>query len=148
MSKFSNFKIKRPKPVKKLENGGRSGPLRQNLPPEKNSPLDPPVTGWVRLILFKKIRIFTCFDLVKRGGVEWISKFCPVKGSSSHLHPQWNVLRRVSLVGMITDQSDIVNMKNMIFTLLWFSFLKFLFCFPFGWPMMKDCRSTVCAIAE
>ena len=33
MSKFSNFKIKWPKSVKKLENGGRLGPLRQNVPP-------------------------------------------------------------------------------------------------------------------
>ena len=37
MSKFSNFKIKWPKSVKKLENGGRLGPLRQNLPPPKKN---------------------------------------------------------------------------------------------------------------
>ena len=33
MSIFSNFKIKWPKSVEKLENGGRLSPLRQNLPP-------------------------------------------------------------------------------------------------------------------
>ena len=33
MSKFSNFKIKWPKSVEKLDNGGRLGPLRQDLPP-------------------------------------------------------------------------------------------------------------------
>ena len=33
MSKFSNFKIKWTKFEKKLENGGRLGPLRQNFPP-------------------------------------------------------------------------------------------------------------------
>ena len=45
MSKFSIFKIKWPKSVEKLENGGRLSPLRQNLPPpkKKNGPLDPPV---------------------------------------------------------------------------------------------------------
>ena len=47
MSKFSNFIIKWPKSVEKLENGGRLGPLRQNSPPpppkKKNGPLDPPV---------------------------------------------------------------------------------------------------------
>ena len=42
MSKFSNFKIKWPKSVEKLENGGRLGPLRQDLPP-KNDPLDSPL---------------------------------------------------------------------------------------------------------
>ena len=48
MSKFSNFKIKWPKPVEKLENGGRLDPLRQNLAPQ-NGPLDPPVraTRWL-----------------------------------------------------------------------------------------------------
>ena len=49
MSKFSNFKIKWPKSVEKLENGVRLGPLRQNMPPQKqkqkNGPLDPPVSG-------------------------------------------------------------------------------------------------------
>ena len=43
MSKFSNFKIKWPKSVEKLENGGRLGPLRQDLAPQKNDPLDPPL---------------------------------------------------------------------------------------------------------
>ena len=33
MSKFSNFKIKWPKSMETLENGGRVGPLRQRLPP-------------------------------------------------------------------------------------------------------------------
>ena len=33
MSKLSNFEIKWPKSVEKLENGGRIGPLRQDLPP-------------------------------------------------------------------------------------------------------------------
>ena len=33
MSKFSNFKIKWPKSVEKLDNGGRLGPLSQDLPP-------------------------------------------------------------------------------------------------------------------
>ena len=37
MSKFSNFKIKWPKSVEKLENGGRLGPLRQDLPPPPNT---------------------------------------------------------------------------------------------------------------
>ena len=50
MSKFSNVKIKWPKSVEKLENGGRLGPLRQDLPPPqkknkqtKNGTLDPPL---------------------------------------------------------------------------------------------------------
>ena len=45
MSKFSNLKIKWPKSVEKLENGGRLGPLRQDLPPPPppNGPLDPPL---------------------------------------------------------------------------------------------------------
>ena len=37
MSKFINFKIKWPKSVGKHENGGRVGPLRQNLPPKKTN---------------------------------------------------------------------------------------------------------------
>ena len=37
MSKFSNFKIKWPKSVEKLYNGGRLGPLRQDFPPKKKS---------------------------------------------------------------------------------------------------------------
>ena len=45
MSKLSNFKIKWPKSVEKLENWGRLGPLRQDLPPKKNGPLDPPMQG-------------------------------------------------------------------------------------------------------
>ena len=44
MSKFSNFKIKWPKSVEKLENGDRLAPLRQDLPP-KNGPLDPQEQG-------------------------------------------------------------------------------------------------------
>ena len=43
MSKFSNFKINWPKSVEKLENGGRLGSLRQDLPPPHNDPLDPPL---------------------------------------------------------------------------------------------------------
>ena len=43
MSKFSNSKIKWPISGEKLENGGRLGPLRQNLPPPPNGPLDPSV---------------------------------------------------------------------------------------------------------
>ena len=35
MSKFSNYKIKWPKSVEELDNGGRLGPLRQDLPPKK-----------------------------------------------------------------------------------------------------------------
>ena len=35
MSKFSNFKIKWPKSVEKLENGDRLGRLRQDLPTKK-----------------------------------------------------------------------------------------------------------------
>ena len=38
MTKFSNFKIKWPKSVEKLENGGRLGPLRQNSPPPPKRP--------------------------------------------------------------------------------------------------------------
>ena len=43
MSKFSNFKIKWPKSVEKLDNGGRLGPLRQDCPPppQKKNPLNP-----------------------------------------------------------------------------------------------------------
>ena len=41
MSKFSNFKIKWPKSVKKLHNGGRLGPLRQDLPPPKKKWIRP-----------------------------------------------------------------------------------------------------------
>ena len=37
MSKFSNFKIKWPKSVEKLENGGSLSPLRQKLPPPNRS---------------------------------------------------------------------------------------------------------------
>ena len=43
MSKFSNFKIKWPKSVEKLHNGGRLGPLRQDIPPKKIDQLDPPL---------------------------------------------------------------------------------------------------------
>ena len=43
MSEFSYFKIKWTKSVEKLDNGGRLGPLRQDLPPQKNDPLDPPL---------------------------------------------------------------------------------------------------------
>ena len=31
-----------------------------------------------------KTRIWMDMDLAERGGVEWVSKFCPLKGSSSH----------------------------------------------------------------
>ena len=31
---------------------------------------------------FEKIRIWMDMDLAKRGGEEWVSKLCPVKGSS------------------------------------------------------------------
>ena len=45
MSKFSNFKIKWPKSVEKLENVGRLGPPPPKLAaPPKNDLLDPPVT--------------------------------------------------------------------------------------------------------
>ena len=48
MSKLSNFKIKWPKSVEKLENGGRLGPFRQDLPPKK--------TGrWIRLYVDEPI---------------------------------------------------------------------------------------------
>ena len=30
---------------------------------------------------FKKIRIWMDMDLAERSGVEWVSEFCPVKGS-------------------------------------------------------------------
>ena len=50
MSKLSNFKIKWPKSVEKLENGGRLGPSVKTCPPpppppppKKNGPLDPPL---------------------------------------------------------------------------------------------------------
>ena len=42
-SKFSNFKIKWPKSVEKVENGVRLGPLGKNLPPPPTQPLDPPI---------------------------------------------------------------------------------------------------------
>ena len=42
MSKFSNFKIKWAKSVEKLENGGRLGTLRQDLPPP------PKAVRWIR----------------------------------------------------------------------------------------------------
>ena len=35
--------MKWPKSEEKLENGGRLGPLRQDSPPPKNDPLDPPL---------------------------------------------------------------------------------------------------------
>ena len=43
MSKFSNFKIKWPKSVKKLHNGGRLGPLRQDSPPPQKK-----MISWIR----------------------------------------------------------------------------------------------------
>ena len=55
MSKLSNFKMKWPKSVEKLENGGRLGPLRQNLPPPPSGPLDPPVRTYYTLPLFTHV---------------------------------------------------------------------------------------------
>ena len=46
MSKFSNFKIKWPKSVEKLENGVKLGSLRQDLAPQID-PLYPPLRGIV-----------------------------------------------------------------------------------------------------
>ena len=36
--------------------------------------------GWKWGIFYKKILILLDMDLAKRGGVEWVSKFCPVRG--------------------------------------------------------------------
>ena len=38
--------------------------------------------GWKWRIFYKKIRIWMDMDLAKQGGVEWVSKFCPVTGST------------------------------------------------------------------
>ena len=47
--------------------------------------------GWKWGIFYQEIRIWMDMDLAGWGGVEWVSKFCPVKGSSpmgepSHIH--------------------------------------------------------------
>ena len=38
-------------------------------------------------IFYRKIRIWMDMDPAERGGVEWVSEFCPVKGSSSLYRP-------------------------------------------------------------
>ena len=49
--------------------------------------------GWIWGIFYRKIRIWMDMDPAERGGVEWVSEFCPVKGSSlqsdssGHLRP-------------------------------------------------------------
>ena len=52
MSKFSNFKIKWPKSVEKLENGGRLGPLRQDLHPPPKKKTIRWIRPWRRAVLF------------------------------------------------------------------------------------------------
>ena len=37
--------------------------------------------GWIWGIFYRKIRIWMDMDPAERGGVEWVSEFCPVKGS-------------------------------------------------------------------
>ena len=38
--------------------------------------------GWIWEIFYRKIRIWMDMDPAERGGVEWASEFCPVKGST------------------------------------------------------------------
>ena len=38
--------------------------------------------GWIWGIFYRKIRIWMDVDPAEWGGVEWVSEFCPVKGSS------------------------------------------------------------------
>ena len=41
---------------------------------------------WVEMGNFlQKKRIWMDMDLAKRDGVEWVSKFCPVKGSTENI---------------------------------------------------------------
>ena len=37
---------------------------------------------WIWRIFYRKIRIFMDMDPAERSGVEWVSEFCPVKGST------------------------------------------------------------------
>ena len=49
--------------------------------------------GWIWRIFYRKIRIWMDMDLAERGGVEWVSEFCPVKGSRHyHMWQKWIVL--------------------------------------------------------
>ena len=42
--------------------------------------------GWIWGIFYRKIRIWMDMDPAERGGVEWVSAFCPVKGSRSQTY--------------------------------------------------------------
>ena len=41
--------------------------------------------GWKWGIFYQKIRIWMDMDLAEQGGVEWVSKFCFVKGSTAEV---------------------------------------------------------------
>ena len=54
MTKFSNFKIKWPKPVEKVKNEqDRSPPPKFDPPPQKKGPLDPPVPEYFFISIVK-----------------------------------------------------------------------------------------------
>ena len=38
--------------------------------------------GWIWIIFYRKIRKWMDMDPAERGGVEWVSEFCPVKSST------------------------------------------------------------------
>ena len=53
--------------------------------------------GWIWGIFYPKIRIWMDMDPAERGGVEWVSEFCPVKGSNL------DVLRCISIFSFYSD---------------------------------------------
>ena len=73
MSKFSNFKIKWPKSVEKVENGSRLGPLGQN----KTGSLDPPVHKLKLVETSQELLKWNVREQRSGGGGNWFVRYSP-----------------------------------------------------------------------
>ena len=76
--------------------------------------------GWIWGTFYQKIRIWMDTDPAERGGMEWVSEFCPVKGSSPDPRTFEN---RVG--GPPRFENEVAKIR---------CFFRFLGYFGLGWP--------------